>query len=227
MKLTDKGFIEIPEGICSALDRTKWECWISPDCKFAASRKDGTRNFDYAPWLNDRRINGHGIYLWGIRTLENHHRFVHVGISALRTSTLADRTKVHLRGQLKATDRVHKVTFSESDPYGTLGRDFRHTVESKEVASDFISRLSVFYLLPVGNISDYQIRALEGVIAYAGADLLDTQDREGDEYWETTNTLSKVFPWTPEAIKVKRVAGILNNAFGVRIFPDESRRKKN
>ncbi len=104
------------------LASNKWWCWLSPasPVRFESETEMPAR-WRYAEWLRAPELNangvsrGKGIYLWLLDLPSGHYRFVHVGISAEGESTLAERTKHHLRRQRvvddkEPGDRIHPTS---------------------------------------------------------------------------------------------------------------------
>lgn len=187
------------------LASNKWWCWLSPasPVRFEPETEMPAR-WRYAEWLRAPELNangvnrGKGIYLWLLDLPSGHYRFVHVGISAEGESTLAERTKHHLRRQRvvkgkEPGDRIHLWRDRPFPPYGSLGEDLRSNASERSKAGvNFLSKLRIMFIYPdpyVPERSTGDIKRLEGLIARSAAYLLDTRDREEGLYWETTNTL--------------------------------------
>ncbi|WP_233888722.1 hypothetical protein [Paraburkholderia flagellata] len=161
-----------------------WDCWlsdISPLWKFKQERE----RIVYAQWLDDIEIQRKGLYLWLQPRPGNlsAYRFVHVGISAEKNSTLVARTKRHCGNQF-SVDRVCRLQ-EGCNGFGSLGDDQRNSSNKIEIANEFMRNLKILFLCNSSShpSSPAQLRRLEGLVAYAGADAF------GEN--ETTNTLSK------------------------------------
>jgi hypothetical protein len=224
--------LDFPNDLCGALDGTHWGAWLSPS-EPATERKE-QRRLEYAEWLQDKALGEKGVYIWTQVAGSNLLRFIHVGVSQKGNSTLATRTKCHLRRQLSlcgsTRDRIHRLAFDGTDEFGELGQDLRlRTCEEwVPAANEFIRKLRVLYLIPPAGQSLDAIRKLEGVIAYAASYLLDTAmtDRNGQCGWETTNTLSKTTKWDPDPDKAACVSSWLRKLSGCRILPAIPRRRQ-
>lgn len=210
-----------PIGIDGDIDGTRW-IWHVKKIGSNIPTRSG-RRYEYPEWIDHESLyinEGKGLYIWTIRN-GHYCRFVHVGIS--ERGTVADRTKTHIRGQLKFTDRVHHMTWN--DRFGNLGEDLRLDEKRRDAAArDFLRRLEIIFLFPNDDRARSGIRTMEGIISYTAAFLLDqTPARVDDSRWETTNTLSKHRQWTATQEKAEKVAVMLNNCIEGGILPLQKR----
>ncbi|MBO9717876.1 MAG: hypothetical protein J7507_13980 [Pseudoxanthomonas sp.] len=191
--------------------------------------------YRYPEWLGnlDKAISkeksrGKGLYIWAVNNdVADICRFVHIGISHKGGSTVAGRTKAHLRGQLRFTDQIRRIAW-DGIRFGDLEPDLRQDPDPNKRAqamSDFLRRLEIFYLFPEDEDSKNQIQYPEGAISHTAAYLLDYEPRRTDESaWQTTNTLSKHKQWEVDPERAARLATLLNEGFGITVLPTSPRR---
>jgi hypothetical protein len=223
--------IEFPAGLLLDTGITRWRPVMTGDGAFSALVQEGVEGIKRLAVLDDERLDGRdgdgkGLYIWIAGDGSGRHRFVHVGISERGGSTLARRTRVHLRAQLTFTDRIHRINWDLSaDEFGMLGPDLRTDEALRhEAAYEFLRNLRILFLLPDGDESRNRLRTLEGAISHAAAHLLDvSEERKSEDDWETTNTLSKHSRWAASPDNSRSIAELLNRC-GVRMLPVEARK---
>lgn len=195
MKDFAEGSFELPPEVEGQLACGNWRYWMHLQSPFVGWEPAKCR-IKYADWLKSDGypVSGKGVYVWLARRPGGEgFRFVHVGISAKGSSSLAKRTEVHIRNQF-TVDRVHELTATPGDQgFGCLGEAISDPDRRRDVANRFLASLRVLYLIPVGATADdaRRIRNLEGVIARAASRMFSRKDASGFEL-EITNTLSRV-----------------------------------
>lgn len=195
--LVEGGF-ELPASVEEKLACGKWRYWLHVDSPFVG-RESKSGRIEYAQWLKagGDPVDGKGVYIWLAKRPEGAGwRFVHVGISARGTSSLAKRTMAHVRNQF-TVDRVHELKAVPNDQgLGSLGEPVNEDGRL-DAAGRFLKSLRVLYLVPEesGSVDPVRIRKMEGIIARAASHLF---NRRGfirgvvDSECEITNTLGRV-----------------------------------
>ena len=212
----------VPTGTDPMADGTSWT-WVRKKVDLEIP-EEALQRRRYPAWLGEPEFDRKGLYIWATRGNDAQVcRFVHTGISVRGMSTVAHRTKAHLRAQFLFTDRIHHIEWI--DRFGTLGPNLREKEESRDAAlRDFLGRLEIIYLFPEDDRANSQIRCLEGIISTAAAYLLDYHPvRIGDSGWETTNTLSKTSGWAVNPVAAESLAEELNRCLGMEVLPTRSR----
>lgn len=193
--------------------QTEWRCWLlrKPIANLPTQGPMPTR-WTYGEQLTDSRLSGDGekggkgLYIWLLDLPDaTKYRFVHVGIAAKGGSTLAERTKYHLRRQRVVADkapgdRIHRWSPLDHCPYGTIGPDLRESSSDLMAASlEFLDRLRIMYIFPSeqGQASAggeeglaEELAVMEGLIARSAARLFEPDGDGKRDRWEITNTLT-------------------------------------
>ncbi|QOW21782.1 hypothetical protein [Novilysobacter avium] len=189
---------------------SQWKYWLSTDPVLKSPLSHG--RCSYADWLRGTTpLHQKGVYIWLYPLSPEIYRFVHVGIAEKGASTLAERTKAHIRNA-RHIDRIYEVNPDVNPPYGSLGKELREGLRFDELSGEVravlqasIEKLRILYLLPVSP-APAPIRRMEAVLASTAARMLGHQA----DQWQVTNSMDKIRDSELSGDHMNQVWGWLN-----------------